>query len=263
MESKSPKVSVVIPVFRQRKDWFDIALRAIYGQSYPNIEIIVSTVIGDPAYDWAHAYPNVKRVDNRVANAKAQINTGIKIASGEYIVVAGSDDKFYPNAIADMVKVAVNKDAVIVYSGIHYADENLSVVYTHKAPEFSWQKLKQSQFINDCALVRKDVLWEFGLYDEKWMKFAPWDMWFNIAAKYEKRIHPTGKIQLIYRRHEKSLSIRAFRGDLEKTGEHLRAEFFEKHNIEKAARVEFVGNEIRQIFDEKVKIPLDKSLKNS
>lgn len=256
MASRLPKVSIVMPVYRQRKDWFNVALQALHGQTYSNIEVIVSGVKADPALIWAKAFPKVKIVDNHFADAKKQINAGIKLCDGEYIIVAGSDDEFFPNAVADMVKVALEKDAVIVYGDLFYTDENLNVVYIHHAPDFSWQKLKQSQFINDCALVRKDVLWEFGLYDDELMKFAPWDMWFKIAAKYEKQIYKTGKVQLKYRRHDDALGIKAFHGDAESTGEFLRAKFFEQHGIEKGVRVEFVGNEIISIYDDKVRIPL-------
>lgn len=258
------KVSIIVISYKQRDDWLNECLRSVCAQTYAHREIIFSGVRGDSNLDIAKMYP-VTIVDthpqgygNRLA--KTQINNGIRHATGEYVIVFGSDDYIYPSAVEDMMRVAEEKDSVIVYSDLHYADEKMNIIFKHKAPEFSWDRLKQTQIMNDCSLVKRVVLQEFGLFDPEWKKFAVWDMWFKIAAKY-RDIHHTGRVMMKYRRHDNSMGIMAFRGDGDRTGEDLRPKFCEAHGIKRMARIEYLGNKILTVFSEDVNIMVDNEIK--
>ncbi len=239
-----PKVTIIMIVWNQHKDWFMTALDSIYKQTYENKEIIVSTVKYDLANEWAKIFPGVKVVDNHLPNAKEQLNAGIKFAEGEYVIVVGSDDFYFPNTIEAMMDTAIKKDSVLVYSDLYHADENLQLVFLQRAPEFDFKKLKQSQVMCDSSLVKKSVLWEFGLYKTEWRKFAMWEMWIQIGLKYPDLIHHSGTVLCKYRRHDNALSLRAFRGETEITGENLRDKFYLQFNIDPDIKSQFVGNEI-------------------
>jgi len=253
-----PEVSIVMIVYNQYKDWLLQCLDSLNAQTYKDIEIIVSGVKGDQCLDWAKVYTD-KIVENHYPDAKEQINNGIKFAGGNYIMVVGSDDYYYPRSVEWMVKTAETKNSVLVYSDLHYADDKLNIVFTWRAPsKFDMSKLMQLQFMHDSSLVKKSVLWEFGLYKPEWKKFAVWDMWLEIARKYPNQIHHCGHIIAKYRRHEKALGIRAFRGDLEGTGENLREKFYTEKGIKPRYRTSFVSNCIVTDYDF-VEISLDKS----
>jgi glycosyltransferase involved in cell wall biosynthesis len=245
-------------VYNQYKDWFQIALDSAYKQTYENTEIIVSTVKGDLANEWAKIFPDIKVVDNHSPDAKEQINNALKFAEGEYVIVLGSDDFYYPNAVKSMMNTVLEKDSVLVYSDLHHADENLNIVFLQRAPEFDYQKLKQLQIMCDSSLVKKSVLWEFGFYKPEWKKFAMWEMWLQIGLKYPDKIHHSGTVLCKYRRHNDALSLRAFRGEDEVTGENLRQKFYAQFNIDPDIKNEFVGNEIVTTYNEAQKIILDK-----
>jgi glycosyltransferase involved in cell wall biosynthesis len=240
---KNPKISVIIPVYNQHKEWLLQCLDSWDAQTYDNYEVIVTGVRGDPCLDWAKIY-KPKIVDNHYPDAKTQINNGIKFAEGEYVITVGSDDYFFPKALEWLVETLREKNSVLVYSDLLYADENMNTVFSWKAPkEFDLQKLKTLQFMHDSSLVKKSVLWEFGLYDTAWRKFAVWDMWFKIAAKYPYQIHYCPHSIGKYRRHEKALGIQAFHGDENQvTGEELRGEFYRKYGLKPKKKTMFVGN---------------------
>jgi len=230
-------------VYDQFKDWFMVCLDSLVAQTHKDIEIIVSGVRDDPALEWAKVFDGVKVVGNQFPDPKVQINNALKFATGEYIIVVGSDDYYYPNSIEKLVKVAAEKDSVIVYPDLHYADDELNVVFHWKAPkQFDMNKLHQSQIMTDSSLVKKSVLWEFGFFKAEWRKFAMWDMWLRIAEKYPYSIHHSGHVLCKYRRHDNALGIRAFRGDLVGTGEDLRRKFFEVNRIKPAIKTRFVSN---------------------
>lgn len=248
MVTPSPDISIVMIVYKQRKDWFLACLDSIVAQSC-NPEIIVSGVTGDPAEKWVKVFPGVRWVGNPTPDCKVQINNGIEHSSGTFVSHVGSDDWYFPKSIETMLDVAHKRDAVIVYPGLHYCDENLNLIYEWNPPkEFSLKKLKQNCFMTDSSLVRRDILQEFGLFDPAWRKFAIWDMWFKIADKYSGRIFPSNHILCKYRRHKKALGIQAFHGDSEVTGEGLRASFFEKYGITDPTEIKYINGEIITIW---------------
>jgi len=213
-------------------------------------EVIVSGVRGDPALEWAKLFPTVKVVDNAYADPKVQINNGLKFAEGQYVVHVGSDDYYYPKSIETMLNVAHEKDAVIVYPGLHYCDQDLNVIFLWEPPkQFALDKLRQSCFITDSSLVKKSVLWEFGFFKPEWRKFAVWDMWFDIAEKYPYSIFPSNHVLCKYRRHRNALGLRAFHGDAATTGEDLRPKFYAKRGIEKHVRSEFIDGRIKEFYE--------------
>jgi hypothetical protein len=129
-------------------------------------------------------------------------------------------------ALAKMVKVFQDRNAVLVYPDVEYCDEYLNMAYVHKAPrEFSMEALRQRQIMNDCSLVSKKVLWEFGHFDISLSKFAVWDMWLKIGEKYPDKIHHSGCVAWKYRRHENALGRTGH-------GEEYRDKFYEKWGID-------------------------------
>lgn len=219
------KVSIIMPVYRQRKDWFFEAMDALCQQTHEDKEIIVSGIKDDPALKWAKSFEGVKIVDSRIPDPKRQINEAIKFATGETVIQAGSDDIMVHNGLQKMVETYEDKNAVMVYGGMEYCDEKMNMMYVHRVPlECTLGELRKRQIMSDCSLVSKVVLWEFGLFDISLSKFAVWDMWLKIATKYPGRIFHTGGTIWRYRRHDKSLGRSGH-------GEEYREKFHEKWGI--------------------------------
>ena len=219
------KVSIIMPVYRQRKQWFYEAVDSLCQQTYEDKEIIVSGITGDPALEWAKEF-NVKTVDSRIPDPKRQINEAIKFAEGEVVTQAGSDDVMLHDGLRKMVEVYKKHNAVMVYPDTEYCDEEMNMMYVHRAPEvFTMDLLRERQIMSDCALVSKQVLWEFGHFDISLSKFAVWDMWLKIARKYPDKIFHSGCVLWRYRRHDNSLGRTGH-------GEEFRERFYDKWEIE-------------------------------
>lgn len=114
--SNTPLVSIIIPSYNH-EPWIVDALESVYGQTYRNIELIV---IDDGSADnspglirdsLAHCpFPHhlVLR-ENR--GAHATINEGIALATGEYLNILNSDDRFAGQRIARLVEKIADRGA--------------------------------------------------------------------------------------------------------------------------------------------------------
>jgi len=220
------KISIIMPVYRQRRDWLFTALESLVTQDYPDKEIIVSGIAGDPTLAWVKTFEGVKIVESRVPDPKRQINEGIKFASGDLIIQSGSDDLMLPKTLTHMVKTYEDNHAVFVYGDLEYCDEDMNMMYVNKSPNpFDFHLLRERQIMTDCSLVSKRVLWEFGMFDVSLGKFAVWDMWLKIAEKYPDKIFHCGHVIWKYRRHDNALGRTGH-------GEEFRQRFYDKWQID-------------------------------
>lgn len=93
----SPKISIITAVFN-RVDKIEQSILSVVNQTYDNIEyIIIDGGSTDGTVDIIKKYKNrisywISEPDNGLYNA---LNKGIKVATGEYIQVIGSDDCLY------------------------------------------------------------------------------------------------------------------------------------------------------------------------
>lgn len=117
------KVSIVVPVYKVEK-YIIRCLHSVVSQTYHNIEcIIVNDSTPDRSFDIAQAFvKDHSDIDFRFAQhdknkglSEAR-NTGVRIATGDYVYFLDSDDAISPSAIEDLVAVAeANNKPDIVY----------------------------------------------------------------------------------------------------------------------------------------------------
>lgn len=104
-------VSVIIPVFNE-KQFLNEALDSVIYQSYDNLEIII---IDDGSTDGSgEICDGYSRNDNRIRvihqknrGLSAARNTGINIATGDFIAFLDSDDAYHPEFVETMVGAAI------------------------------------------------------------------------------------------------------------------------------------------------------------
>lgn len=122
-------VSVIVPVYNVEK-YLDRCIESVKQQTYSNLQIIL---VDDGAKDKSGAMCDIwKEKDSRItaihqkngglSNAR---NTGIKRATGEYLVFVDSDDIIAPNMIEQLVELLEKEDADISICGVeHIFNEN-------------------------------------------------------------------------------------------------------------------------------------------
>lgn len=114
-------VSIIVPVYRVEK-YLNECVNSLVNQSYANCEIIL---VDDGSDDkcpelcdqLALIYNNIKVIHQKNKGQAAARNAGLEIANGDFIAFCDSDDRYKPDMIEKMIKIAINKNVDLVISG--------------------------------------------------------------------------------------------------------------------------------------------------
>jgi len=107
-------------------------------------------------------------------------NTGIKLAKGEYVLPLDSDNRIQPRYIEEGIRIlAADSKVAVVYSNANYFGDKAGRLIPGA---FNLQRLMVGNYIDACAVIRKSVIEEVGLYDNmRIMGYEDWDLWLRIA----------------------------------------------------------------------------------
>jgi len=182
--SSLKKVSIIVPVYNTGGTLLE-TIWSIDRQTYSNIEVIIVD-------DGSNDEDTIKRLRNigsditvivqKNMGLPAARNTGIKAASGEYIICLDSDDRLSKRYVEKVVKVfegSTNNKLAIVSTYVQafgVSSEQWAV------PDFDKNILKYSNVLPVASMFRKDVWEKVGGYDESFRKgFEDWDFWLSIV----------------------------------------------------------------------------------
>ena len=192
-------VSAVITTHKRESEVVERALTSILAQTYPNIEVFV---IDDSPSDFA-GREQVKRIvekykDRNVTyiahdtcrGACAARNTGLKVATGEFIAFLDDDDVWKPEKIEKQLLGFINDNVALVYCGHELYNVEQNIYKTAKTVYEKGniiEKLMYFNFIGSTSfpLLRKKHLDEIGGFDELLASGQDYDVWVRLAQKYE------------------------------------------------------------------------------
>jgi len=191
-------VSVIIPTYK-RSNYILRAINSILNQTYKNIEIIV---IDDNEADdeFSKITQNVlkKLIDSKkiiyikhVTNKgiSAARNTGIKIASGDYIAFLDDDDEFLPKKIELQLNI-FNKsknNVGLVYGAYLEINENLNkeLVIMPKLKDNVYSILGLNHIgPPSMVMCTKSAIEQIGGFDEFLNHKEDIDFYFRLSEKY-------------------------------------------------------------------------------
>lgn len=190
------KVSVVIPTYN-RGSTIVKSVYSVLRQTYSNVEIIIVddnseddtfdkiSEIEDPRVIYIHNVMNV--------GPAAARNIGIRQATGEYIAFQDSDDEWKENKIIrQLEKFRENSKYMAIYCAFNYHKNDLC--YQVPKVNFSLEELETDIYNTllhgntigtPTLIVKREVLSEIGLFNEKLKALEDWDLALRIARKYK------------------------------------------------------------------------------
>lgn len=130
-----PKVSIIVPIYNVEK-YLDRCMSSLLNQTLKDIEIIM---VDDESPDncpqlcdeYARKDERVKVIHKKNGGLGLARNSGLEIATGEYVAFVDSDDFVDINMYQELYSTADSYDSDIVYCGF-YEYKNESNVKTRQ-----------------------------------------------------------------------------------------------------------------------------------
>lgn len=229
------KISYIIPVYKV-EEYLPQCMESILSQKFDDYEIILiddESPDGCPQIcdDYAKKYPDIVKVihQKNTGWVKAK-NAGIRVAKGDYLILADSDDFFIEDRIEELYSIAVKNNLDILHNS--YSSHNdfsgnivktvpeleLNHLYTHEELEkelchahekfllaFVWRNLYKREF-----LINNNIFFDENL---RMVADAPFDM---LAFSKAERFMAVDIPNYRYRIREGSLQRQKFIKDYDK-----------------------------------------------
>lgn len=215
----SPKASVIIPSYNSA-NYIKVAIESVIGQTFKDWElIIVDDCSSDDTIKIVKEFlKKDKRVklstSNKNIGPHKNMNRGLDLCKGEYIVKLDADDYMYSHRIEKQVNfLDENKDVGVLGGAIEVCDENLNFINTRKYP-ITDEKCKAklfyySPFAHPAVTFRKSVFEKCDKYDPNISMACDIDLWFRLGLL--TKLANLEDIIVKYRVHHNSISQKNIR----------------------------------------------------
>ena len=206
------KVSIIIPCYRQAR-FLPYALTSALAQSYANIEVVV---VNDGSDDDTQAVADqfkgkiqyVYKPNGGLASAR---NTGLKAASGKYVLFLDADDLLHPDAIAWLVEaVGDAEDGMSVMGWTDFTTVPGDRPDANKYPS-AGTDLAEQLLIGDIPAVHaflasRHAVCACGGFDPTLPSCEDWDLWIRLVVHGGLPVASVGRVGAYYRRYAGSMS---------------------------------------------------------
>lgn len=187
--------SVIIPLYNGEKNILK-AIESVINQTYFSL-ILEIIVVNDGSTDNSklvvekfmkeNPYSKIKLLNKKNGGVSSARNYGIKNSSGSWIALLDSDDYWLSDKIEKQFKV-LKKHKEIVFLGGGRNKEN--VKFGKKIGNNLYKLtikdlLKKYWPHTSTALIKRDILFIIGLYDESRSYAEDGQLWLKIASKYD------------------------------------------------------------------------------
>lgn len=208
---KNPKFSIVIPLYNTPLEYLKEIINSILVQTYGNFELCLAD--GSTNYTVQNFIQSHYANESRILYKKLENNLGIsentneaiRMASGDYIMLADHDDVITPNALYEFVKLINEQSNVdIIYTdedkismdGKHYFDPNFK-------PHFSMDYLRSTNYICHIFVVKKSIVDKIGMLDARYDGAQDYDFILRCCEATEAIYH-IPKVLYHWRAHRNS-----------------------------------------------------------
>lgn len=189
----NPKVTVIIPIHRGAR-YLVQSVSSVFAQTFSQYEVVVVND-GSPETEQIEGalepyQKRIKYIKQANQGPSAARNAGIKIAKGEYLAFLDSDDSWYPNYLTEQLSALGSSPALdLIYcDALCIGESGLSgrTMMQCNPPrgEVSFESILRfdTQIITSCTIVRKQLVVEAGMFDERMKCCEDFDLWLRIAG---------------------------------------------------------------------------------
>lgn len=203
------RVSVIMNCYRVSVRFLEDAIESYKTQAGVDVQLIVSTVVGDEAVQIANSRDCTVVVSER-PGIYAQLNNALRVVDGDWFAYAAGDDIAEPHKLAHELAICLEQGADVCYSSFYITDHLLRVrsVFRPPSAEYSRDLHLQSNFVSDCALMSRTLLESCSPFDESVGDHAFWDFWLRARRDHGANFAYNPKPEWYYRQHGEAIHAR-------------------------------------------------------
>jgi glycosyltransferase involved in cell wall biosynthesis len=211
----SPRISVIIPAYNTSQ-YIGEALDSVFAQSFSDYEVIV---INDGSPDtpelervlepYQQRIRYLKKENGGLASAR---NAGLRVSRGEIIVMLDSDDYWLPDYLEKQVAsltsapdVAVSYTNAMLFGDSPLAGKDFMTLFPSEGDVTFASMLEEKVHVMGTCMVKREVIFDMGLYDETLRASEDFDLWLRVAHKGWKIVYLREPL-FMYRRRAGCLS---------------------------------------------------------
>jgi glycosyltransferase involved in cell wall biosynthesis len=203
-------VTLAIACYNQARYLRD-AIESALAQTHPSVEILV---VDDGSTDdtaaVAAAFPRVAYVRQANCGLAAARNTGLRMASGEFVAFLDADDKLLPRAIEAGIECFGRHPAsAFVYGGYRNIFDDGSPAPTLQPQSVAsdhYKHLLEGNFIgmHGTVLYRRTLVAAAGGFNEALRACEDYELYLRLARQHRIQGHST--VVAEYRQHDTNMS---------------------------------------------------------
>ena len=234
MKAYNIRVSVLVTAYNEEK-YLEDAIGSILNQNYKNYEIII---INDASTDdtekiakkFAKKFKNISLLNNKKNKFRGgALNSGLKIARGEYVCFLDGDDLITKNKLGDQVDfLDANPDIDLVYSRMNrfwsdgkkkevpLLNNNYNLRDTMRKnknrinatvikPYRLILNTKKKELIPGAGVMLRRRIFDHVKYDERLKLAEDYDLWLQIIGAGFK-LGKISKVHYLYRMHSSQIT---------------------------------------------------------
>lgn len=184
-----PRISILMPVYRPRREWLEEAIRSVQAQTYEKWQLCVCN--DGPAEPWLDDLLR-RRVaeDPRVRVAFAAERCGIAAtlngagtrAEGDYLTFLDQDDVLAASALHFVVETLQDEPVDVLYSDEDWMDETGRRVRPNFKPDWSPELLSGCMYFGHLFVARRNLVAEAGWFRDGFEGAQDYDLALRLVA---------------------------------------------------------------------------------
>lgn len=195
MKKNYPLISVIIPVYN-RENFIKESILSVLNQTYKNFELIIyddgsKDKTEDIVKKIIEFYPNynIRYIKNSKNNGPSFArNRSVELSQGEFIAFLDSDDLWLKNKLTIQIKKMIENDWDICQTDEIWI-RNGKKVNPHKKHQkisgYIFDKALKLCIVSPSAvMMKKNLFFEFGGFDENLPACEDYDLWLRISSKF-------------------------------------------------------------------------------
>jgi len=193
IKMKNPKVTVLMSVYNGEK-YLREAVDSILGQTFKDFEfLIINDGSTDKTGEILKSYndPRIKIINNeKNIGLTKSLNTGLRLARGEYIARQDADDISLPTRLEKELKfLEQNSNVALVGTDYLFINEKGKVFHVVRCLN-GRRKLKEkllegNQFGHGSVMMRKECIHRVGTYREEFRFAQDYDFYLRLVEVYD------------------------------------------------------------------------------